>query len=113
MHGGVAYARGARRRNPRAPHRRASHEDEKGVDEKIIAVPVDRLHPFYKRVGSYRDLPEITIEQIVHFFEHYKDLEKGQMVEADAMGRSERGDGPYPRGDRAGKARRLSWGTFS
>ena len=53
-------------------------EDEKGIDEKIIAVPTDKLHPFYKRVGSYRDLPEIVIEQIGHFFEHYKDLEKGK-----------------------------------
>jgi inorganic pyrophosphatase len=38
-------------------------EDEKGVDEKIIAVPVDKLHPFYKRVASYRDLPEILVER--------------------------------------------------
>ena len=53
-------------------------EDEKGIDEKIIAVPTDKLHPFYKRVGNYRDLPEIVIEQIAHFFEHYKDLEKGK-----------------------------------
>ena len=55
-------------------------EDEKGVDEKIIVVPIDRLHPYYKRVGSYRDLPEILIEQIGHFFEHYKDLEQGKWV---------------------------------
>ena len=55
-------------------------EDEKGIDEKIIAVPVDALHPFYKRVGSYRDLPEIVIEQIAHFFEHYKELEEGKFV---------------------------------
>ncbi len=55
-------------------------EDEKGIDEKIIAVPTDKLHPFYKRVGSYRDLPEIVIEQIAHFFAHYKDLEKGKWV---------------------------------
>ncbi len=53
-------------------------EDEHGIDEKIIAVPTDKLHPFYKRVGSYRDLPEIVMEQIAHFFEHYKDLEKGK-----------------------------------
>jgi inorganic pyrophosphatase len=53
-------------------------EDEKGIDEKIIAVPTDKLHPFYKRVGSYRDLPEIAVEQIAHFFEHYKDLEQGK-----------------------------------
>ena len=55
-------------------------EDEQGIDEKIIAVPIDRLHPYYKRVGSYRDLPEILIEQIGHFFEHYKDLEQGKWV---------------------------------
>jgi inorganic pyrophosphatase len=55
-------------------------EDEHGVDEKIIAVPIDKLHPFYKRVTSYRDLPEILVEQIAHFFEHYKDLEQGKWV---------------------------------
>ena len=55
-------------------------EDEAGPDEKIIAVPVDKLHPFYKRVASYRDLPEILMEQIGHFFQHYKDLEPGKWV---------------------------------
>jgi len=53
-------------------------EDEKGIDEKILAVPVDELHPFYKQISSYRDLPEILLEQICHFFQHYKDLEKGK-----------------------------------
>jgi len=55
-------------------------EDEAGLDEKILAVPVDKLHPFYKQVSSYRDLPEILLEQIGHFFSHYKDLEKGKWV---------------------------------
>ena len=55
-------------------------EDEQGIDEKIIAVPIDKLHPFYKRVTSYRDLPEILVEQITHFFEHYKDLEHDKWV---------------------------------
>jgi len=54
--------------------------DDAGEDEKIIAVPVDRLHPFYRNVQSYRDLPEILREQIAHFFQHYKDLEKGKWV---------------------------------
>ena len=54
--------------------------DEAGGDEKIIAVPVDRLHPFYSGVTSYRDLPAILTEQIAHFFQHYKDLEKGKWV---------------------------------
>ena len=55
-------------------------EDEAGGDEKIIAVPVDRLHPFYTGVRNYRDLPSIMCDQIAHFFQHYKDLEKGKWV---------------------------------
>jgi inorganic pyrophosphatase len=55
-------------------------EDEAGKDEKILAVPVDDLHPFYKGIVSYRDLPNVMIEQIAHFFQHYKDLEKGKWV---------------------------------
>jgi inorganic pyrophosphatase len=54
--------------------------DESGGDEKIIAVPVDSLAPFYSNVRSYRDLPKIMTEQIAHFFQHYKDLEKGKWV---------------------------------
>src|ERR1700724_1790348 len=45
-------------------------EDQAGVDEKIIAVPVDDLHPFYTGIESYLDLPEIMREQIAHFFNH-------------------------------------------
>ena len=55
-------------------------EDEAGRDEKVLAVPVDDLHPFYKGIASYRDLPNVMIEQIAHFFQHYKDLEKGKWV---------------------------------
>lgn len=55
-------------------------EDEAGGDEKILAVPVDALHPFYAGVRSYQDLPPIMCEQIAHFFQHYKDLEKGNWV---------------------------------
>ena len=55
-------------------------EDESGGDEKILAVPVDKLHPFYSKIRSYEDLPEILCEQISHFFEHYKDLEKNKWV---------------------------------
>ena len=55
-------------------------EDEAGKDEKILAVPVDKLHPYYKGVSSYRDLPNVMCEQIAHFFQHYKDLEKGKWV---------------------------------
>jgi inorganic pyrophosphatase len=55
-------------------------EDESGQDEKILAVPVNKLHPFYEDVTSYKDLHHILIEQIEHFFTHYKDLEKGKWV---------------------------------
>lgn len=55
-------------------------DDEHGADEKILAVPIDALHPFYSKVLSYQDLPEILVDQIAHFFQHYKDLEKGKWV---------------------------------
>jgi inorganic pyrophosphatase len=55
-------------------------EDESGQDEKILAVPQDRLHPFFADVKSYKDLPPILIQQIAHFFEHYKDLESNKWV---------------------------------
>ena len=55
-------------------------QDEAGPDEKIVAVPVDKLHPFYSGVKSYQALPPILTEQVAHFFQHYKDLEKGKWV---------------------------------
>jgi inorganic pyrophosphatase len=53
-------------------------EDDGGQDEKIIAVPSSKLTQRYDRVRNYTDLPEITLKQIEHFFEHYKDLEPGK-----------------------------------
>ena len=55
-------------------------EDEAGTDEKVIAVPSAKLTRRYERVQSFRDLPTITIEQIEHFFTHYKDLEPKKWV---------------------------------
>ena len=55
-------------------------EDEGGGDEKIIAVPVPKLTKRYENVHNYTDLPQITLDQIQHFFEHYKDLEAGKWV---------------------------------
>jgi inorganic pyrophosphatase len=54
--------------------------DESGGDEKIIAVPSPKLTQRYVNVHNYTDLPSITLEQIQHFFEHYKDLEPGKWV---------------------------------
>jgi len=55
-------------------------EDNAGEDEKIIAVPSRHLTQRYDRIASYTDLPDITIRQIEHFFQHYKDLEPGKWV---------------------------------
>lgn len=61
-------------------------QDEAGGDEKIIAVPVEKLNPFYKNTLNYSDLPEILLKRIAHFFEHYKDLEEGKWVKVDRWG---------------------------
>ena len=55
-------------------------EDDGGGDEKIIAVPSAKLTQRYANVQNYTDLPEISWQQIEHFFEHYKDLEPGKWV---------------------------------
>ncbi|MGF1544746.1 MAG: inorganic diphosphatase [Parvularculaceae bacterium] len=55
-------------------------EDNSVLDEKIIAVPMPNLSPRYANVHEYSDLPQITLQQIEHFFEHYKDLEPGKWV---------------------------------
>jgi inorganic pyrophosphatase len=54
--------------------------DEAGEDAKLLAVPVDKLTPMYHRVSSPRDLPQLVLDQISHFFAHYKDLEPGKFV---------------------------------
>ena len=59
-------------------------DDEKGVDEKILAVPVDALNPFYADVRTHADLPPLLIAQIAHFFRHYKDLEPGKTASVGA-----------------------------
>ena len=64
-------------------------EDESGIDEKILAVPVDQLHPYFTDVVSYRDLPEILRDQIAHFFTHYKDLEKNKWAKVSRWGEAE------------------------
>ena len=61
-------------------------QDEAGGDEKILAVPSSKLTKRYDKVKSYADLPSITIEQIQHFFEHYKDLEPGKWVKVVSWG---------------------------
>ena len=64
-------------------------QDEAGGDEKIIAVPVPRLTRRYEKVLSYTDLPDITLMQIEHFFQHYKDLESNKWVKVLGWGGAE------------------------
>ena len=65
-------------------------EDESGIDEKIIAVPKDKLHPFTKDIQEINDLPKATLEQISHFFERYKDLEKGKWAKVTGYGNKDK-----------------------
>lgn len=58
-------------------------EDENGVDEKILAVPVDELNPYFDGINELADMPVIVRDQIDHFFRHYKDLEKGKWVKVN------------------------------
>ena len=55
-------------------------KDEAGDDTKILAVPIVKLTPLYRSVRSYRDVPQSTLAQFAHFFEHYKDLEPNKWV---------------------------------
>jgi inorganic pyrophosphatase len=64
-------------------------EDDGGQDEKIIAVPVSKMFPYHDNIKDIADLPEITREQIAHFFTHYKDLEKGKWSKITGWGNVE------------------------
>jgi inorganic pyrophosphatase len=61
-------------------------DDEAGGDAKLVAVPVSKLTPIYDDVKEVSDLPKLLVQQIVHFFEHYKDLEKGKWVKVEGWG---------------------------
>lgn len=61
-------------------------EDEAGGDEKIIAVPSERVSAMYNGVSSFRDLPEILRRQMAHFFERYKDLEDSKWAKISRWG---------------------------
>ena len=58
-------------------------KDEAGMDEKMLVVPNNKVTPMYKDVETIRQLPQMMLDQIAHFFEHYKDLEKGKWVKIE------------------------------
>ncbi len=55
-------------------------EDEEGIDTKILAVPTQKVDPFYAHINDIGDIDEITKKKIQHFFNHYKELEPGKWV---------------------------------
>lgn len=55
-------------------------KDEAGEDAKIIAVPVSEVTGIYRHIKSVEDLDDLLLDQVVHFFEHYKDLERNKWV---------------------------------
>lgn len=57
--------------------------DESGEDAKILAVPITKITPYFEKIQEITDLPSIQLDQISHFFEHYKDLEKGKWVKIE------------------------------
>ncbi|MDH2431883.1 inorganic pyrophosphatase [Pokkaliibacter plantistimulans] len=63
--------------------------DEAGEDAKLVAVPHDKLSPLYKEVKEIADLPELQLQQIKHFFENYKGLDKGKWVKVDGWADAE------------------------
>ena len=62
--------------------------DEAGVDAKILAVPTTKLTPLYNDIQEATDLPQLLLDQIKHFFSHYKDLEVGKWVKISGWGTS-------------------------
>lgn len=61
-------------------------KDESGEDEKIIAVPVEKVDPVFGMMKDVDSIAEITKKKIIHFFEHYKELEKGKWVKISGWG---------------------------
>ena len=64
-------------------------EDESGMDEKILAVPVESLHPYHDNIQDISDVRPIMKDQVQHFFTHYKDLEKGKWSKTVRWGDAE------------------------
>jgi inorganic pyrophosphatase len=60
--------------------------DESGDDAKVLAVPIDKLCRQYRNATDIDAMPAILLDQIAHFFEHYKDLDEGKWVRVDGWG---------------------------
>ena len=63
--------------------------DESGDDAKVLAVPIDKLCKQFRQVRDFRDMSPAILDQIAHFFEHYKDLDEGKWVRVEGWGSAE------------------------
>jgi len=57
--------------------------DESGDDAKVLAVPIDKLCQTFRQAQNIHDIQPMLLDQIAHFFEHYKDLDEGKWVRVD------------------------------
>lgn len=60
--------------------------DESGGDAKILAVPIKKECALYDHIESHKDMSQALLNQIAHFFQHYKDLDSGKWVRIDGWG---------------------------
>ncbi len=68
-------------------------KDEKGIDDKLLAVVSE--DPHFDNVKDINDLPKSLLDEIAHFFEHYKDLEKGKTSAVEGWFNAEEGMKAY------------------
>ena len=86
-------------------------EDEAGGDEKLLTVPVDGTFPYYEKVNESSDLPLIVMQQIEHFFTHYKDLEAKKWVRVGEWGDATEARRIIVEAIEAAKAQKAALGT--
>ncbi|MEM3841380.1 MAG: inorganic diphosphatase [Candidatus Micrarchaeaceae archaeon] len=83
----------------------AHMEDENGKDEKVIAVPIEKVDPYFSNIKDIGDLQENVRKKIIHFFEHYKELEAGKWVKITDFGGSAEAKDKIKKAIERGKAR--------
>ncbi len=60
-------------------------EDDGGMDEKLLALPISKMTKSYEGINDVSDLPEIEVAKVEHFFKHYKDLEPGKWAKIEGI----------------------------
>ncbi len=55
-------------------------EDEAGMDEKLLALPISKIDPTYDHIKDVNDVSKAVLDKIKNFFETYKMLEPNKWV---------------------------------